>query len=75
MSLPLPLLPSFNGCVEGIRDWLKQMDLSLKGEYNLGAESQQGVSDAAEELDRVENLHRELLARRCVYIWVPGHML
>lgn len=64
---PSPLLLSFNGCVEGIRDWLKQMDLSLKSEHVLGAESQQGAS---EELERMENLHKELLARRCVYLGV-----
>lgn len=72
---PTPVLHSFNGCVESIRDWLKQMDLCLKSEPVLGPESQQGVLDAAEELERIENLHKELLARRCVYVGVRGHML
>lgn len=67
---PSPLLPSFNGCAERIRDWLKQMDLSLKSEPVLGAESQQGASDTTEELERMENLHKELLARRYIYVGV-----
>ena len=47
------------------------MDLSLKSEPVLGAESQQGASDTTEELERMENLQKELLARRCVYsMWV-----
>lgn len=62
------LRPSFNGSVDNIRDWLKQMDLSLKSEHVLGAESQQGALDATEELERMENLHKALLARRCVYL-------
>ncbi|XP_027140369.1 nesprin-1 isoform X4 [Larimichthys crocea] len=58
------LLKNFNGCVEGIKDWLKQMDLSLKSEPVLGAESQQGATDTTEELEKMENLHKELLAKR-----------
>ncbi|XP_071335456.1 nesprin-1 isoform X2 [Trachinotus anak] len=58
------LLKNFDECVEGIRDWLKQMELSLKSEPVLGAESQQGAPDTTEELERMENLHKELLARR-----------
>ncbi|XP_040920912.1 nesprin-1-like [Toxotes jaculatrix] len=58
------LLKNFDDCVEGIRDWLKQMELSLQSEPVLGAESQQGTPDATEELERMENLHKELLARR-----------
>lgn len=50
------------------------MDVSLKAEPALGAESQQGATDAAEELEKIENLHKELLERRyvqvshCVYL-------
>lgn len=66
LSSPFPLLLSFNGCVKGIRDWLKQIDLSLKSEPVLGAENQQGAADTAEELKKMENLHKELLARRYV---------
>ncbi|XP_074471039.1 nesprin-1-like isoform X4 [Sebastes fasciatus] len=58
------LLRNFNDCVEGVRDWLKQMDLSLKREPVLGAECQQVAPDTTEELERMENLHKELLARR-----------
>ncbi|XP_028460432.1 nesprin-1-like [Perca flavescens] len=60
----IDLLKNFNDCVESIRDWLKQMDLSLRGEPVLGAECQQGAPDTTEELERMENLHKELLARR-----------
>lgn len=66
-----PLLFSFNDYVEGVRDWLKQMDLSLKRERVFGVECQQGTPDTAEELERMENLHKELHARRYVYsMWV-----
>ncbi|XP_039981906.1 nesprin-1-like [Xiphias gladius] len=58
------LLKNFDDCVEDIRDWLKQMELSLKSEPVLGAESQQGAPDTTAELERMENLHKELLARR-----------
>lgn len=67
---PLPSPCSFDDCVEGIRDWLKQMELSLKSEPILGAESQQGTPDTTEELEKMENLHKELLARRYVYVGV-----
>lgn len=61
-----PFLPSFDDCVEGIRGWLKQIELSLKSEPAFAAESQQGSPEATEELERIENLHKELLERRCV---------
>lgn len=51
------------------------MDLSLKRENVFGAESQQETSDATEELERMENLHKELLAKRFVYLGVLGCML
>lgn len=68
---PLPFFGSFNGSVDGIRDWLKQMDLSLKNEDVPGVESQRGASDAAEELERMDNLYRDLRARRCAHLSVP----
>ncbi len=68
------LLLSFESRVDAIRDWLKQMDVSLKSEPVLGAESQQGASDITEELERMENLHRALLARRCVHVVLSDHM-
>lgn len=49
-----------------IRDWMQQMELSLRKEQVLGAESQQGASDATEQLERLENLHKEVLAKRFV---------
>lgn len=61
-------LPSFDDCVESMRNWLQQMDVSLKAEPALGAESQQGATDAAEELEKIENLHKELLERRYVQV-------
>lgn len=67
MDETFPLFPSFNGCVEGMRHWLHQTELSLGKEQSLGAESQQGASDAAEQLERLENLHKELLDKRFVY--------
>ncbi|XP_033998692.1 nesprin-1 isoform X2 [Trematomus bernacchii] len=60
----IDLLKHFNDYVEGVRDWLKQMDLSLKRERVFGVECQQGTPDTAEELERMENLHKELHARR-----------
>lgn len=75
LSSPFPSPHSFDDCVEDIRDWLKQMELSLKSEPVLGAESQQGAPDTTAELERMENLHKELLARRYVYVGVWGHML
>lgn len=68
ISSPLYSLVSFNGCVDGIRDWLKQMELSLKNENVPGVESQRGASDAAEELERTDNFYKDLLARRCTYL-------
>ncbi|CAJ1078482.1 nesprin-1 [Xyrichtys novacula] len=64
MEESIKLLRNFNGCVEAMRDWLKKMDLNLKSKPVLGPESQQGVSDTTEELERIENLQRELLDRR-----------
>lgn len=55
---------SFNGAVDGIRDWLKKMDLSLKSENVPGVESQRGASDAAEELERIDRFYRNLRAKR-----------
>lgn len=46
---------------------MQQMQLSLKKEQILGAESQQDSSDTTEQLERLENLHKELLAKRFVY--------
>lgn len=46
---------------------MQQMQLSLKKEQILGAESQQDASDTTEQLERLENLHKELLAKRFVY--------
>lgn len=46
------------------------MDLSLKREPVLGGECQQGAQDITEELKRIENLHEELLAKRCAYVGV-----
>ncbi|TWW68818.1 Nesprin-1 Enaptin KASH domain-containing protein 1 [Takifugu flavidus] len=60
----IDLLKNLNGCVEDIRNWLHQTELSLRKEQSLGAESQQGASDAAEQLERLENLHKELLDKR-----------
>lgn len=64
---------SFNGAVDGIRDWLKQMDLSLKSENVPGVESQRGASDAAEELERIDNLYRNLRAKRFASIVNYNH--
>ncbi|XP_041832720.1 nesprin-1-like [Melanotaenia boesemani] len=64
----IDLLKNFNDSVEGIRDWLKQMDHHLKNESALGAESQQGSPDITEELERMENLNKDLLARRFAYM-------
>lgn len=46
---------------------MQQMQLSLKKEQILGAESQQDASDTAEQLERLENLLKELLLKRFVY--------
>lgn len=45
---------------------MQQMELSLKKEQVLGADSQQGASDATEQLERLERLHKELLVKRFV---------
>lgn len=70
MNETFPLFPSFNGSVEGMRDWLHQTEFSLRKEQSLGAESQQGASDAAEQLERLENLHKELLDKRFIYFGI-----
>ncbi|CAM9192469.1 unnamed protein product, partial [Lampetra planeri] len=57
-------LLNFNDNVGDVREWLKKMELSLTSEAAVEAESQRGAPDATEELERMENLHRELLARR-----------
>lgn len=46
---------------------MQQMQLRLKKEQILGAESQQDASETAEQLERLENLHKELLAKRFEY--------
>jgi len=69
------LYSSFDDCVEGIRDWLRHMDLRLKSELSLGAESQQEPPDTTEELERMENLNKDLIARRSVPVGALGHML
>lgn len=46
---------------------MQQMELSLKKEQVLGADSQQGASNATEQLERLEKLHKELLVKRFVY--------
>lgn len=47
---------------------MQQMQLSLKKEEQiLGAEGQQDSSDTTEQLERLENLHKKLLAKRFVY--------
>lgn len=46
---------------------MQQMQLSLKKEQILGAESQQDASDTTKQLERLETLHKELLAKRFVY--------
>lgn len=80
-SSPLPLprtvlfcsvLSRFDDCVDNIRDWLKQMELSLKSDIFLGEERQQGAPDSTEELERMENLNKELLARRYMSL-CEGH--
>ena len=45
------------------------MVLSLKREPVFGEESQHGAPDTTEELERMENLHKELLARRYVHVY------
>lgn len=70
-SLPLfPFLPSFDDCVDGVRGWLKQMELSLRSEPALAAEDQEGAPDSTEELEKMENLHKDLLLRKCVCVCV-----
>lgn len=59
---------SFDDCVERIKEWLEQMDLSLKSESVLEAASQKGCSDPSEELQKMENLNKELIARRFEYM-------
>ena len=66
VSVHHPLLSRFDESVDGIRGWLEQVDLDLKKEPVLGVESPQGVPDSTEELERIENLHKELLSRRLV---------
>lgn len=55
---------SFNDNVGDVREWLQKMELSLTTEAAVEAESHQGAPDATGELERMENLHKELLARR-----------
>ncbi|XP_067337447.1 nesprin-1 isoform X16 [Channa argus] len=58
------LLKNFDDCVVGVRAWLKHMEFSLKNETALAMESKQGGLDTTEELQRLENLHKELVERR-----------
>lgn len=58
----------FEGRVEGLRDWLEQMERSLKREHPLGGEEQPGVPDSTDELERVEEIHRKLLTKRFVCV-------
>ncbi|XP_031656062.1 nesprin-1 isoform X1 [Oncorhynchus kisutch] len=60
----ITLLTEFEGRVEGLRDWLEQMERSLKREPPLGGEEQPGVPDSTDELERVEEIHRKLLTKR-----------
>lgn len=57
---------SLEVCVEELRDWLQQMDESLQKEATLCEASQPGVPDFSTQLKRVEEIHKELLARRFV---------
>lgn len=57
---------SFNCSVDGMRGWLKQMDLSLKSLSEAGG--QRGASDAAEELERIDTFYSDLRARRCAHL-------
>ena len=52
--------------MSGIKGWLEQLEVSLKKEPVLGPDGQQGALDSAEELERMEGIHKELLQRRCV---------
>lgn len=54
--------------MEGLRDWLEQMERSLKREPPLGGEEQPGVPDSTDELERVEEIHRKLLTKRFVCV-------
>ncbi|GAA6068287.1 nesprin-1 isoform X1, partial [Tachysurus ichikawai] len=51
-------------CADELRDWLRQMEKSLKKEAVLCGASQPGVPDCSTQLKRVEEIHKELLARR-----------
>lgn len=52
--------------MEQLRAWLQQIEESLKAEPALWGENHQGASDCSEQLERMEELHKELLSRRCV---------
>ncbi|XP_061756512.1 nesprin-1-like isoform X2 [Nerophis ophidion] len=56
-------LKSFNDTVESVKEWLKQMELSLNRESFIG-EDGHGAPDSRKELDKVEHFHKELLTRR-----------
>ncbi|KAM4529485.1 nesprin-1 isoform 3-T3 [Fundulus diaphanus] len=60
----IDLLKNFDDCVANTREWLKKMDLGLKSEPDTVTESQRGASDPTEELQRIENLNKELIAQR-----------
>lgn len=46
------------------------MKVGLKNEPDIVVESQRGAADPTEELQRIENLNKELIAQRFVE-WVP----
>lgn len=56
-------------CVDELRGWLRQMEESLQKEVALCGASQPGVPDFSIQLKRVEEIHKELLARRFVLMF------
>lgn len=57
-------------CVDELKDWLRQMEERLKKEAVLLGASQPGVPDCSTRLKRVKEIHKELLARRFVLIYM-----
>lgn len=53
-------------CVEELKDWLQQTEERLQKEAALCGASQPGVPDCTTQLRRVEEIRKELLARRFV---------
>ncbi|XP_028808913.1 nesprin-1 isoform X6 [Denticeps clupeoides] len=58
------LLNGFEDRVERLQNWMKQMEERLHTEPPLWGDSQQGPPDRSAELDRMEELHREIIMRR-----------